>query len=124
MEDMRALSYGLGRQYFEERDYRGAIRALRPVVDDTPDDVGTRLLLARAYYHAALLKPAEEHLLEIIDREPTEYYAHLMLARTFERQSRPENATKHRRIAAALTGDDEILSSPSYKLSAGQQDPA
>ena len=109
MEDMRALSYGLGRQYFEDRDYRGAIRALRPVVDETPDDVGTRLLLARAYYHAALLKPAEEHLLEVIEREPTEYYAHLMLARTLERQSRRDEATKHRRIAAALTGDDELL---------------
>ncbi|HET6986153.1 MAG TPA: tetratricopeptide repeat protein [Kribbella sp.] len=109
MEDMRALSYGLGQQYFEDRDYRGAIRALRPVVEETPEDVGTRLLLARAYYHAALLKPAEEHLLEVIEREPTEYYAHLMLARTLERQSRAEEAGKHRRIAAALTGDDEFL---------------
>ena len=109
MEDMRALSYGLGRQYFEDRDYRGAIRALRPVVDETPDDVGTRLLLARAYYHAALLKPAEEHLVEVIEREPTEYYAHLMLARTLERQSRRDEATKHRRIAAALTGDNQFL---------------
>jgi cytochrome c-type biogenesis protein CcmH/NrfG len=109
MEDMRALSYGLGQQYFDERDYRGAIRALAPVVEETPDDVGTRLLLARAYYHSALLKPAEAHLLEVIQRQPTEYYAHLMLARTLERQSRAEEAVKHRRIAAALTGDDELL---------------
>lgn len=109
MEDMRALSYGLGQQYFEDRDYRGAIRALQPVVDETPEDVGTRLLLARAYYHAALLKPAEEQLLAVIEREPTEYYAHLMMARTLERLSRPYEAGKHRRIAAALTGDDELL---------------
>ncbi|GAA1602739.1 tetratricopeptide repeat protein [Kribbella hippodromi] len=109
MEDMRALSYGLGQQYFDERNYRGAIRALKPVVDDTPDDVGTRLLLARAYYHAALLKPAEEQLLEVIEREPTEYYAHLMMARTLERLSRPDEAGKHRRIAAALTGDEDLL---------------
>ena len=109
MEDLRALSYGLGQQYFEERDYRGAIRALRPVVEETPEDVGTRLLLARAYYHAALLKPAEEQLLEVLEREPTEYYAHLMMARTLERQSRADEAVKHRRIAAALTGDDELL---------------
>jgi Tfp pilus assembly protein PilF len=109
MEDMRALSYGLGQQYFDDRDYRGAIRALRPVVEETPEDVGTRLLLARAYYHAALLKPTEEHLLQVIEREPTEYYAHLMLARTLERQSRAEEAGKHRRIAAALTGDEELL---------------
>jgi predicted Zn-dependent protease len=109
MEDMRALSYGLGQQYFEERNYRGAVRALLPVVEETPDDVGTRLLLARAYFHAALLKPAEQHLQEILDREPTEAYAHLMMARTLERLSRRDEATKHRRIAAALTGDDSLL---------------
>jgi cytochrome c-type biogenesis protein CcmH/NrfG len=109
MEDMRALSYSLGRQYFEERDYRGAIRALLPIVEETPEDVGTRLLLARAYFHAALLKPAQEHLEEVLEREPTEYYARLMLARTLERQSRAEEATKHRRLVAALTGDDTHL---------------
>jgi Tfp pilus assembly protein PilF len=109
MEDMRALSYGLGRQYFDEKDYRSAIKALKPVVEETPEDVGTRLLLARAYYHSALLKPAEEHLNEVLTRQPTEYYAHLMMARTLERQSRAEEAVKHRRIAAALTGDESHL---------------
>ncbi|TWD80881.1 tetratricopeptide repeat protein [Kribbella amoyensis] len=109
MEDMRALSYGLGQQYFEERDYRGAIRALAPIVEETPEDVGTRLLLARAYYHAALLKPAEEQLREVLQREPTESYAHLMMARTLERQSRADEAGKHRRIVAALTGDEDHL---------------
>jgi Tfp pilus assembly protein PilF len=109
MDDLRALSYGLGQQYFEERDYRGAVRALLPVVEETPDDVGTRLLLARAYYHAALLKPAEEHLTKVLEREPTEAYAHLMMARTLERQSRHDEAGKHRRIAAALTGDEDLL---------------
>ncbi|MEV6411977.1 tetratricopeptide repeat protein [Kribbella sp. NPDC051718] len=114
MEDMRALSYGLGQQYFDERDYRGAIRALLPVVEETPEDVGTRLLLARAYFHSASLKPAEEHLLVILDRDPTEAYAHLLMARTLERLSRGDEAIKHRRIAAALTGDDSLLASQSY----------
>jgi Tfp pilus assembly protein PilF len=115
MEDMRALSYGLGRQYFEEKNYREAIRSLKPVVDETPEDVGTRLLLARAYFHSALLKPAEQQLVEILDREPTESYAHLMMARTLERLSRHEDALKHRRIAAALTGDDSLLASPTNR---------
>ncbi|WP_112241817.1 tetratricopeptide repeat protein [Kribbella monticola] len=115
MEDMRALSYGIGQQYFDERDYRGAIRALLPIVEETPEDVGTRLLLARAYFHSALLKPAAEHLQEVIDRAPTESYAHLMMARTLERLSRPDEAAKHRRIAAALTGDDSLLASHSLR---------
>jgi Tfp pilus assembly protein PilF len=116
MEDMRALSYGLGQQYFDERDYRSAIRALLPIVEETPEDVGTRLLLARAYFHSALLKPAEEHLLEVLDRAPTEYYAHLLMARTLERLSRAHEAVKHRRIAAALTGDDSLLASQSLRV--------
>jgi Tfp pilus assembly protein PilF len=83
-------------------------------VEETPEDVGTRLLLARAYFHSASLKPAEEHLLVILDRDPTEAYAHLLMARTLERLSRGDEAIKHRRIAAALTGDDSLLGSQSY----------
>jgi Tfp pilus assembly protein PilF len=115
MEDMRALSYGLGQQYFDDRNYRSAITALLPIVEQTPEDVGTRLLLARAYFHSALLKPAEEHLREVIARAPTEYYAHLMLARTLERLGRLDEATKYRRITAALTGDDSHLASGSLR---------
>ena len=109
MEDMRALSYGLGQQYFEDRDYRGAIRALPPGRRRNPRGrrypaaAGPRLL-PRGPPQARRRAP-----LEVIEREPTEYYAHLMLARTLERQSRRDEATKHRRIAAALTGDDELL---------------
>ena len=67
------------------------------------------MLLARSYFHAALLGPAEEQLRAVLDRDPTESYAHLMLARTLERQQRGQEATRHRRIVAALTGDDEHL---------------
>lgn len=109
MTDIRALSYGIAQQRFESRDYRGAIRVLTDVVEQTPSEVGPRMLLARAYYHAALLGPAEKHLREILERDPTEWYAHLMLARTLERLSRADEAIPHRRIAAAMTGDDSHL---------------
>lgn len=107
--DTRAMHYALGERYLEAGDYRGAIRELVDVVDQTPDEIGVRMLLARAYFHAALLAPAEEHLREVLDRDPTESYAHLMLARTLERRSRHDEAVKHRRIVAALTGDDDHL---------------
>ncbi|MGH3360758.1 MAG: tetratricopeptide repeat protein [Nocardioidaceae bacterium] len=107
--DTRAMRYALGQRYFDAHDYRGAIRELVEVVDRSPEEVGVRLLLARAYYHAALLAPAEEHLREVLDRDPTESYAHLMLARTLERRSRHDEAVKHRRITAALTGDESHL---------------
>jgi predicted Zn-dependent protease len=116
MTDDRALHYGIAQLRFEARDYRGAVRSLVDVVEQTPDEVAPRLLLARSYYHAALLAPAEKQLREVIERDPTEWYAHLMLARTLERQSRADEAIRHRRIAAALTGDDSHL--PSHRTMA------
>lgn len=107
--DIRAMQYALGERYLAERNYRAAIRELTQVVEQSPDEVGVRMLLARAYYHAALLAPAEEQLRAVLDRDPTESYARLMLARTLERASRHEEAGTHRRIAAALTGDDTML---------------
>lgn len=109
--DTRALRYGLAQRYYESRDYRAAIHELSGIVEQTPEDVGSRMLLARSYYHAALLVPAERELRIVIERDPTESYAHLMLARTLERQSRRDEAITHRRIAAALTGDDGLLAS-------------
>lgn len=107
--DTRALRYDVAQQYFDSRDYRAAIRELVDIVAQTPEEVAPRLLLARAYFHAALLAPAERELGEVLDRDPTESYAHLLLARTLERRSRHDEAGKHRRIAAAMTGDEELL---------------
>ncbi|UPK75124.1 tetratricopeptide repeat protein [Nocardioidaceae bacterium SCSIO 66511] len=107
--DTRTLRYNLAQSYYDSRDYRAAIHELSQIIADDSDNVGVRMLLARSYYHAALLAPAEAQLREVIERDPTESYAHHMLARTLERQSRPDEATKHRRIAAALTGDDDLL---------------
>ncbi|MDN5853778.1 MAG: tetratricopeptide repeat protein [Actinomycetia bacterium] len=112
--DNRAMRYAMAQTYYDERRYRDAIAHLVDIVAETPDDVGTRMLLARSYFHAALLGPAEEQLRAVLDRDPTESYAHLMLARTLERQQRGDEATRHRRITAALTGDDEHLRSHTW----------
>ena len=71
-----------------------------------------RLLLARAYYHSAQLRRAEEQLREVIERDPVEFYAHLMLGRTLERQGRHAEAAPWLRTATAMSGrkwgpDDE-----------------
>lgn len=73
---------------FEARDYIGAARLLAAVVEEVPERTGPRLLLARAYYHSAQLRRAEEQLRQVIGRDPVEHYAHLMLGRTLERQGR------------------------------------
>ncbi|WP_371583820.1 tetratricopeptide repeat protein [Streptomyces sp. NBC_01314] len=90
---------------FEARDYIGAARLLPAVVEEVPEQTGPRLLLARAYYHSAQLRRAEEQLRQIIDRDPVEHYAHLMLGRTLERQGRGDEAAPWLRMAAAFSGE-------------------
>lgn len=91
--------------FFDAKDYVEAAKLLTEVVAETPDQTGPRLLLARAYYHSAQLRRAEEHLREVINRDPVEHYAHLMLARTLQRQARHAEATPWLRIATALSPD-------------------
>ncbi|NBM15470.1 M48 family metallopeptidase [Streptomyces sp. GC420] len=91
--------------FFGAKEYADAARVLHSVVEETPEQVGPRLLLARAYYHSAQLRRAEEQLRAVLDRDPVERYARLMLGRTLERQGRPEEAARHLRLAAVLGGE-------------------
>ncbi|ANS70419.1 hypothetical protein SLINC_8195 [Streptomyces lincolnensis] len=89
---------------FDARDYSGAAKLLVPVVEEVPEQTGPRLLLARAYYHSAQLRRAEEQLREIVERDPVEHYAHLMLGRTLQRQGRKDEAEPWLRMAGAFAG--------------------
>ncbi|MFC5956767.1 tetratricopeptide repeat protein [Streptomyces pratens] len=91
--------------FFDAKDYAAAARVLSGLVEEVPEQTGPRLLLARSYYHSAQLRRAEAELRVIVERDPVEHYARLMLGRTLERQGRSEEATSHLRIAAALAGD-------------------
>ncbi|WEP00132.1 tetratricopeptide repeat protein [Streptomyces sp. FXJ1.172] len=92
-------------QFFDAKDYTGAAQVLAGLVEEVPEQTGPRLLLARAYYHSAQLSRAEAELRVIVERDPVEHYARLLLGRTLERQSRHEEAGRHLRIASALAGD-------------------
>ncbi|MFD7135810.1 tetratricopeptide repeat protein [Streptomyces sp. NPDC059894] len=93
------------RLFFDARDYAAAARVLTGLVEEAPEQTGPRLLLARSYYHSAQLRRAEDELRIIVERDPVEHYARLMLGRTLERQGRHEEAGTHLRIASALAGD-------------------
>ncbi|MFF0132365.1 tetratricopeptide repeat protein [Streptomyces mirabilis] len=93
--------------FFDAKDYAGAARVLGGLVDEVPEQTGPRLLLARAYYHSAQLRRAETELRALVERDPVEYYARLMLGRTLQRQGRHDEAESHLRIASALAGDFE-----------------
>jgi hypothetical protein len=90
---------------FEVRDYAKAAQLLAEVVEELPFQTDLCLLLARAYYHSAQLGKAEAQLRVIVDRDPVEHYAHLLLGRTLERQGRPDEAAPWLRLAAALGGE-------------------
>ncbi|WP_208640923.1 tetratricopeptide repeat protein [Streptomyces carpinensis] len=91
--------------FFDARDYAGAARVLVGLVEEVPEQTGPRLLLARAYYHSAQLRRAEAELRVIVERDPVEHYARLMLGRTLQRQGRHEEAETHMRIASAFAGE-------------------
>jgi predicted Zn-dependent protease len=90
---------------FEARDYSGAAKLLAGVVAEAPEQTGPRLLLARAYYHSAQLRRAEEQLRQIVELDPVEHYAHLMLGRTLQRQGRQDEAELWLRMAGAFAGE-------------------
>ncbi|WP_030863944.1 tetratricopeptide repeat protein [Streptomyces sp. NRRL S-37] len=90
--------------FFDAKDYAAAARVLGGLVEEVPEQTGPRLLLARAYYHSAQLRRAEAELRVLVERDPVEHYARLMLGRTLQRQGRDDEARPHLRIAAALDG--------------------
>ncbi|MER6489752.1 tetratricopeptide repeat protein [Streptomyces griseorubiginosus] len=109
-EESTAERWERARLLFDARDYSAAAKLLPAVVEEVPEQTGPRLLLARAYYHSAQLKRAEDQLRLIVERDPVEHYAHLMLGRTLQRQGRESEATPWLRMADAFAGefpDDE-----------------
>ncbi len=88
--------------FFETGDPISAARLLEPIVEAEPDNAAVRQLLARAYYQSAQLSRAEQQLRELVDRNPSDHYAHHVLGRTLERLNRHTDALRHLRIAAAM----------------------
>lgn len=79
-----------------------AARILERVVAAEPANQAALELLARAYFGAAQLGPAEAVLARLVDLAPANGWARRALARTLERQSRADDAAVHHRVADAL----------------------
>lgn len=93
---------------FEERAYREAAVLLTELLDD-PGDVrheltDVRLLLARALFHSAQLDGTIRVATELLDHDPNEPYAHLLLGRALQRKGRRVEAQPHLRLAELLGG--------------------
>ena len=106
------LRHASARGLFDRGDYLAASRALAELVEEA--ELGAprhgitdlRLLLARAYYHSAQLGRAERVLQTVLDEDPTDGYAHLLLGRTLQRAARHDEA-KRALALAEVFGDYE-----------------
>ena len=99
---MDLLTFEIARSAFDDRRYTDAVRSLEPLVERHPDDRSLRELLARSYFAAAMLVKAEEQARDLVRRSPSDAYAHLLLSRALERQSRHSEARGHRVMAHVL----------------------
>ena len=91
------------RRYIEERRFREAIVELQVVLEHEVDGTEEALeLLALANFKAAYLPEAERLARQLIDAKPTNAYAHTLLVRSLERQSRREEAAQAKALAVAL----------------------
>jgi Flp pilus assembly protein TadD len=93
---------------FEERAYREAAVLLTELLDAAPDVrhelTDVRLLLARSLYHSAQLNGAIRVATELLEHDPNEPYAHLLVGRSLQRQGRADEAQPHLRLAELLGG--------------------
>lgn len=95
-------------ELFAERAYREAAVLLTELLDD-PGEVrheltDVRLLLARSFFHSAQLDGAIRVATELLEHDPNEPYAHLLLGRSLQRKGRREEARPHLRLAELLGG--------------------
>lgn len=99
---------------FDDRRYTDAARTVERLLEQVDDDTegfapsgatgqaAARLLLARAYYHSAQLGRAIETAQTIVDDDPADSYARVLLARALERAGHSDAAATHRRVAEAM----------------------
>jgi len=94
-------------ELFEQRDYYGAAEVLEHLVRTSTGPAArdlsqVRELLARTYFHSARIDKAIDTSRDLLEREPDNGYAALLLARALERASRHEEAAAVKSRARAL----------------------
>jgi predicted Zn-dependent protease len=97
-----AATYDRATFLFETKKYAAAADLFAELVEAEPDHHELQLFLARAYYHSAQLRRAEERLRVIVERWPSDAYAHLVLGRTLQGAGRAEEGRQHLLLAQAM----------------------
>jgi redox-sensitive bicupin YhaK (pirin superfamily) len=99
--------YRFGEERLAAGDPLAAARALEPAVEEETANASLWLLLARAYFASARLRPAQEAFERVVELDPTDHHARFGLGRTLERQSRYQEALAQYRVALALSPDPD-----------------
>lgn len=79
-----------------------AVDLLDELLAAAPEVTAARELRARALFASAQLGRAEQAVRELLERDPSDGWARIALARTLERQGRTAEAAGQWRIADAL----------------------
>ncbi|WEV28405.1 tetratricopeptide repeat protein [Streptomyces sp. 71268] len=112
--ETHVIDYRAAEQLLAARDPRGAVKLLDSVISAHPDNTAARLLRARAFFLGAQLRAAELEFQHVLEREPDNAFAHFALGRTLERASRPDEATRHFRLAAALDPRPDFIAAARF----------
>lgn len=97
------------RAYLDAGAPLDALHVLETVAEHLEQDVAGQLLLARAYYASAQLGRAEQALRRVLAQDPSDSWARVLLGRTLERASRPQEALAQLRLAAAMEPHPDVL---------------
>ena len=94
------------KELFDTRKYTEAARLIEGMTG-TPEGASrdARELLARSYYHSAQLTKAAVAARELLDVDPTNVDAAVLLARSLERAGKKDEAAPVRRLAQSLGAD-------------------
>lgn len=91
-----------GRLYRESGDPSTAARHFAQAAEAAPDSRAVLTELAIAQFQSAALGAAERTARRLLDLDPSDAYAHLLLGRTLSRAARHREALPHLRLAAVM----------------------
>lgn len=99
--------FARGVELLESGDYDAATVPLRKVAAREPEKSSVREALGRALFRSRRFGEAATEFEAVVERYPTNDYAHFCLGRALDLSGRPEQARRHLAIAANLRPDRE-----------------
>lgn len=94
-----------GSALLDAGDFAAAAIPLERARSAEPDKSSIREALGRAYFHAGRYDAAREEFAAVVERHPTNDFAHFCLGRSLEKTGRRTEASRHLTLAAGMRPD-------------------